>query len=43
MDVEKEMPLQSQEVFSQLSLVLKNTKTSLDSIKTTCQWLINIF
>lgn len=43
MDVEKEMEFQSQEVFSQLSLVLKNTKTSLDSIKTTCQWLMNIF
>ena len=41
MEAEKEMQFQSQEIFSQLSLLLKNTKTSLDLIKTTCQWLMD--
>lgn len=31
------------EIFSQLSQVLKNTKSSLDSVKHSCQWLKKVF
>ena len=43
MDTVNELQFQSREIFSQLSLLLKNTKSSHDLIETISQWLLTTF